>query len=41
MRRRAKMGDKAILTEVLEASQLTDTYSDLTAKNIIRQCVIC
>lgn len=31
------MGDKAILTEVLEASHLTDTYSDLTATNIIKQ----
>uniref|UniRef100_A0A0K0DVX3 MFS domain-containing protein n=1 Tax=Strongyloides stercoralis TaxID=6248 RepID=A0A0K0DVX3_STRER len=31
------MGDKAILTEVLEASHLTETYSNLTAKNIIKQ----
>ena len=31
------MGDKAILTEVLEASKLTDTYSSLTASNIIDQ----
>ncbi len=33
------MGDKAILTEVLEASHLTDTYSDLTAKKIIKEFV--
>jgi MFS family permease len=31
------MGDKAILTEVLEASNLTDTYSNLTAKSLIKQ----
>ncbi|GMT21225.1 hypothetical protein PFISCL1PPCAC_12522, partial [Pristionchus fissidentatus] len=31
------MGDKAILTEVLEASHLTDTYGDLTAKGIIKE----
>ena len=31
------MGDKAILTEVLEASELTDAYSSLTASNIIDQ----
>ncbi|CAD5217517.1 unnamed protein product [Bursaphelenchus okinawaensis] len=31
------MGDKVILTEVLEASHLTDTYSNLTAKSIIKQ----
>ncbi|KAI6188264.1 Synaptic vesicle 2-related protein [Aphelenchoides besseyi] len=30
------MGDKAFLTEVLEASHLTDTYSNLTAKSIIK-----
>lgn len=34
------MGDKAILTEVLEASHLTDTYGDLTAKGIIKEYVI-
>uniref|UniRef100_A0AC35U0J5 MFS domain-containing protein n=1 Tax=Rhabditophanes sp. KR3021 TaxID=114890 RepID=A0AC35U0J5_9BILA len=28
---------KCLLTEVLEASHLTDTYSNLTAKNIIKQ----
>jgi hypothetical protein len=33
------MGDKAILTEVLEASRLTDTYSNLTVSNIIDQFV--
>ncbi|KAI1722709.1 sugar transporter domain-containing protein [Ditylenchus destructor] len=31
------MGDKVILTEVLEASRLTDAYSDLTAKKLIQQ----
>ena len=31
------MGDKAILTEVLEASRLTETYSTLTASNLIDQ----
>ncbi|KAK0417939.1 hypothetical protein QR680_013289 [Steinernema hermaphroditum] len=31
------MGDKAILTEVLEASNLTDTYSNLTSTSILRQ----
>lgn len=33
------MGDKAILTEVLEASKLTDSYSNLTAKKLIKQLV--
>jgi len=33
------MGDKAILTEVLEASRLTETYSSLTASNLIDQYV--
>ncbi|CAJ0581196.1 unnamed protein product, partial [Mesorhabditis spiculigera] len=31
------MGDKAILTEVLEASRLTEAYADLTAKQIINE----
>ncbi|CAJ0941601.1 unnamed protein product, partial [Mesorhabditis belari] len=31
------MGDKVLLTEVLEASRLTDTYADLTAKQIINE----
>uniref|UniRef100_A0AC34PUU3 Major facilitator superfamily (MFS) profile domain-containing protein n=1 Tax=Panagrolaimus sp. JU765 TaxID=591449 RepID=A0AC34PUU3_9BILA len=31
------MGDKAILTEVLEAAHLTDTYSNLNVRSIIHQ----
>ncbi|CAI5446212.1 unnamed protein product [Caenorhabditis angaria] len=31
------MGDKVILTEVLEASNLTETYADLTAKSLIKE----
>uniref|UniRef100_A0A1I7UJ43 MFS domain-containing protein n=1 Tax=Caenorhabditis tropicalis TaxID=1561998 RepID=A0A1I7UJ43_9PELO len=31
------MGDKAILTEVLEASNLTEAYVDLTAKQLIKE----
>uniref|UniRef100_A0A914VPD8 Major facilitator superfamily (MFS) profile domain-containing protein n=1 Tax=Plectus sambesii TaxID=2011161 RepID=A0A914VPD8_9BILA len=29
------MGDKAIISEILEASHLTDTYGQLTAKNLL------
>ncbi|CAB3402973.1 unnamed protein product [Caenorhabditis bovis] len=31
------MGDKAIITEVLEASKLTDAYTDMTPKTLIKE----
>uniref|UniRef100_A0A915KS10 Uncharacterized protein n=1 Tax=Romanomermis culicivorax TaxID=13658 RepID=A0A915KS10_ROMCU len=33
------MGDKAIISEILEASHLTDTYRDLKAKDVIENLV--
>jgi hypothetical protein len=35
----SNMGDKVVLSDVLEAANLTSVYSNLTAKSIIKQSV--